>query len=94
MILIPQEVVERLARSQQHDDGVVVDMVEILAGLPQASAGEEEEEEARQGRGLRLGGAAGCGTPYPGPPYIGGRGGAPQASYGWRLGFLGPQASP
>ena len=38
-------------RFQQHDDGVVVDMVEIPAGLRQATAGEEGEEEARKGKG-------------------------------------------
>ena len=49
LILIPLEVKERLARSQQHDDGVVVDMVEIPAGLRQAAAAEEGEGGAGGG---------------------------------------------
>ena len=70
--LIPQEVVERLARFQQHEDGVVVDMVEIPTGLRQAAVGEEG------GGGTTAGAAAwedrGAAPPYPGPSYIGGQG--------------------
>ena len=40
-IMILQEVVERLARYQENDNGVVVDMVEIPAGFRQAATGEE-----------------------------------------------------
>ena len=89
LILIPQEVKERLARSQQHDDGVVVDMVEIPAGLRQAAAGEEG---AGGGGQVDAWGAA---PPTLGPPYVGGQGVRPHLLGSAAMGFaLAPKAPP
>ena len=55
---------ERLARSQQHDDGVVVDMVEIPAGLRQAAAGELGEEQGGGGQVEAWGGGEAA-APWP-----------------------------
>ena len=65
-MLIPQEVKERLAICQQHYDGVVVDMVEIPAGLLQAAAGEKRE---RRSTGRRLGRVAWGAAPAPWPSF-------------------------
>ena len=46
--LIPQARRKWLVKFQQHD-GVVVDMVDIPAGLRQATAGERREVEERGG---------------------------------------------
>ena len=53
--MIPQELVKRGSRDQQHDDGGVVCMVEIQQGFAKQLLERREEEV------VRLGGRGGCG---------------------------------